>query len=290
MDMHFLLATDMSPASARMLRYVLELNRHFFARLELLHVFDLPVAAVDEEGLWLRDHEAMTRSIEQDLWAFLEENRGAYHFDTTVSVVSGGRYNAVAERAASWPADLVITGHPARERSTAWSSSGTGRHLLTHPPVPVLCVPEHAVLPPQIRNILICTDLSEIPDQRMLKFLTDFSKALKANLSLLHVKVRNEIEWEGDEKIKSAWREKLGLPMNILEHPGHTSLSQLIGTYAKEHDTDLLVVFPHRHNWLDQWLLGRETGKLFDRVDLPILSMPLKAGVPKGKSNEIVVS
>ncbi len=251
----------------------MELNRHFFARLEVLHVFDLPVASVDEEGMWLRDHEAMTRSIEQELWALLEQNRGTYHYETTVSVVAGGRYKAVGSRAASWPADLIITGHSARERSTAWSSSGTGRHLLTHPPVPVLCVPEHAILPPQLRNILICTDLSESPSPRMLKFLKVFSNSLKADLNLLHVKVRNEITWEQDETIRTAWSDALGIPMNILEHPGHTSLSQLIGTYAKEHDTDLLVAFPHKHNWLDQWLLGSETGKLFDRLDISILSM-----------------
>ena len=70
MEMRFLLATDMSPNSAHMLRYVFELNRHFFARLELMHVTDLPVAAMDEEGVLLRDHDAVIKSIEQDRWSF----------------------------------------------------------------------------------------------------------------------------------------------------------------------------------------------------------------------------
>jgi nucleotide-binding universal stress UspA family protein len=284
MKMHFLLATDISPASARMLRYVFELNRHFFAKLELLHVFDLPVAAVEEEGIWLKDHDAVVSSIEQNLWTFMEENRGAYHFDTNVSVVSGGVFRAVADRAKKWPADLIITGHLPGNKSTVWSSSGTGRHLLTHPPVPVLCVPEQAVLPPRIKQILICTDLSELPDQRGLQFLTGFAGALKANLSVLHVTVSNEIAGEEDEKIKIGWRQALGVSMIILEHPGHLSLSALISNYAAAHNIDLLVVFPHKHTWLDQWMLGSESGKLFDKIDLPILSMPMRWDVSRNEA------
>jgi len=274
MEMRFLLATDMTPASARMLRYVLELNRHFFARLQLLHVFDLPVAAKDEDGLLLKDHDAVMRAIEQELWTFLEENRGDYHFDTTVSAVYGGLYKALATRAADWHADLIVTGHSAREGSGLWTTTGTSRHLLTHPPVPVLCVPEQAVLPPVIRNILVCTDLSEIPATGRFKFLLRFAGGMNATLHLLHVKLRDEIEWERDEMIMEAWKTALNIPLKVLEHPGRSSLSQLLEDYTKEHEVDMVVLFPHKHNWMDRLMLGSETGKLFDQLDLPLLSIP----------------
>jgi hypothetical protein len=35
-----------------------------------MHVTDLPVAAMDEEGVLLRDHDAVIKSIEQDRWSF----------------------------------------------------------------------------------------------------------------------------------------------------------------------------------------------------------------------------
>lgn len=276
MEMRFLLATDLTPASAHMLRYVMEFNRYFFARLEILHVFDLPVAAVDEEGMLLRDHDAVKKAAEQALWAFLEENRGTYHFDTTVTAATGGLYRAMAARALEWPADLVIAGQSAQGMSNRWTSTGTGRHLVTHPPVPVLCVPENATIPPVIRNILVCTDLSDFPDPKQLEFLTRFSLGLSANMSLLHVKVSDEIEREEEEKIMDAWKTGLGVPLFTLEHSGKTSLSDLLKEYARANNIDLIVVFPHKHNWLDRLMLGSETGKLFDQVRIPILSMPAR--------------
>lgn len=276
MEMRFLLATDLTPASAHMLRYVMEFNRYFFARLEILHVFDLPVAAVDEEGMLLRDHDAVKKAAEQALWAFLEENRGTYHFDTTVTAATGGLYRAMAARALEWPADLVIAGQSAQGMSNRWTSTGTGRHLVTHPPVPVLCVPENATIPPVIRNILVCTDLSDFPDPKQLEFLNRFSLGLSANMSLLHVKVGDEIEREEEEKIMDAWKTGLGVPLFTLEHSGKTSLSDLLKEYARANNIDLIVVFPHKHNWLDRLMLGSETGKLFDQVRIPILSMPAR--------------
>jgi nucleotide-binding universal stress UspA family protein len=290
MEMRFLLATDMTPASAHMLRYTMELNRHFFARLDILHVFDLPVAAVDEEGMLLRDHDAVKKAAEQELWAFLEENRGTYHFDTTVTAATGGLYRAMAARALEWPADLIIAGQSAQGMSNRWTSTGTGRHLVTHPPVPVLCVPENATIPPVIRNILVCTDLSDFPDPEQLEFLKRFSRGLSANMSLLHVKVSDEIQREEDEKIMEAWKSGLGVPLFTLEHPGKKSLSDQLEEYARAHDLDLMVVFPHKHNWLDRLLLGSETGQLFDQARIPILSMPTdpvnSAMGPKG--NQLV--
>ena len=239
-----------------------------------MHVFDLPVAAVDEEGMLLRDHDAVKKAAEQELWAFLEANRGTYHYDTTVTAATGGLYRAVAARAQEWPADLIIAGQSAQEMSTRWTSTGTGRHLATHPPVPVLCVNENATIPPVIRNILVCTDLSDFPDPEQLEFLKKFSRGLNANMSLLHVKVSNEIQREEDEKIMDAWKTGLGVPLFTLEHPGKISLSDQLVGYARAHDMGLMVVFPHKHNWLDRLLLGSETGKLFDQVRVPILSMP----------------
>ena len=276
MNMRFLLATDMSPAAAHLLRYVFELNRHFFARLELMHVFDLPVAAMDEEGVLLRDHNAVIKSIEQNLWSLIEENKGGYHFETTVSAVFGGLYHALAVRATEWPADLIITSHSTREKSTFWTSTGTGRQLLTHPPVPVLSVPEGASIPPIIKHIVVCTDLSEVPSRHAMQFLERFSNALKATLSLVHIKVRNEIDWEGEERVRAAWKGALGLPLNILEHHAKISMGQQLEAYVREHDIDLLVMFPHKHNWLDRLMLGSETGKLYDHTSLPILSIPIE--------------
>jgi nucleotide-binding universal stress UspA family protein len=275
MEMHMLLATDMSPAAAHTLRYALALNRHFFAKLELMHVFDLPVAAMDEEGALLRNHDAVIKSIEQNLWTFLAENRGSYHFDTKVSAVFGGLYQALATRAREWPADLIITGHSSHARSSFWTSTGTGRQLFTHPPAPVLSVPESAIIPPVIRHILICTDLSEIPDEGAFQFLRRFSNGLNAKLSLLHVNVRNEIAWAGEQKVTEAWKEGLGLSLNILEHTGKDSLTHLLEEYVREHDIDLIAMFPHRHNWLYQLLLGSETGKVYDDIMLPVLSIPI---------------
>lgn len=271
--MRFLLATDLSPACARMLRYTFELNRSFFAQLELLHVFDIPVATMDEEGLLLRNHESCKSTFEQALWAFLEENRETYHFDTTVTAVSGGLFHAAADRARSWKADLIITGHHVSDSRTDWGSTGMGKRLLTHPPVPVLSIPDNASIPPDIKKILVCTDLTALPNEHDLKFLQKFIGNLNAKVSLLHVNVSHEISWRGDQSIIDGWKNALDTRLMVLENQKHEATGRQIAEYAKKHETDLLVVLPHRHNWLDHLLLGSETERLFDHTELPILSL-----------------
>jgi nucleotide-binding universal stress UspA family protein len=273
--MRFLLAIDLTPACARMLRYTLELNRSFFAQIELLHVFEMPFAAADEEGILLRNHETCKTTFEQAMWTFLEENRGSYHFDTTVSAVTGGLYQATAERAREWKADLIITGHHISENLMDWGSTGTGKRLLQHPPVPVLSIPDNITLPPRIRKILICTDLSALPVPQDMDFLQTFIQSLQAEATLLHVHVSDEITWQGEQPVIDAWKDALGTPLMMLGQQKHETVGKQITSYAKSHDMDLIVVIPHDHNWLDRLLLSSETEWLFEHISLPLLSLPV---------------
>jgi nucleotide-binding universal stress UspA family protein len=280
MPLRFLLATDLTPASALMLRYTFELNRSFFAQIELLHVFDLPLAAADEEGILLRNHDTLKSTYEQAMWSFVEENRGSYHFDTTVSAVSGGLYQATAERAREWKADLIITGHHIRENLADWGSTGAGKRLTTHPPVPVLSIPDNITLPPRIRKIMICTDLSALPDPKDIRFLRTFIETCRAEASLLHVHVSNEISWQGEQHVIDYWKDTLGTSLLVQEQRKHEPIGQQISTYAESHGIDLIVVFPHQHNWLDRLLLGSQTKWLFEHISLPLLSMPVACDSP----------
>ena len=272
---HILAAVDFSDASANALRFAFALNRHFFAKVQVLHLFDVPITAGDDADLYLKNYEAYRKSFEADLWDFVKNNRGEYHYDTEVFSTSGGHYQGVVDFARKHPTDLIIIGNKGAGGLRRWVFGSVARYLLTHPPVPVLAVPAHFD-GQDIRKIVLAVDLSGLLPQPQLDFLKALAAGCQAEIDVIHVRDRNEVSLPSDEKVLQQLLQSFGKPCKTLSPQPAEHISSVIQRYVTDSGADLLVTIPHAHTWLDRMLIGSETRELSGMIQTPILSLPHK--------------
>ena len=274
--MRFLIPVDFSEASENMLRFAFELNRHFFARMEILHLFDIPITVGDDSEVYLKNYQAYRKSYDDALWEFVRRNKGEYHYETDVFATSGGHYQGIVDYAEKHRPDLLIVGHSGAGALRRWVFGSVSRYLLTHPPVPVLSVPEDYSRPgsPTISKILVTTDLaSTIPD-RSASFLRRFSEKLKAEIDLVHVRVKDEVILPDEAAVRENWEKSLGTEVEFIETEPGEHVGEAIDRRVAKGGYDLLVTVPHAHTWLDRLLIGSETSNLAGMMEIPLMSLP----------------
>ena len=274
--MRFLVPIDFSDASAHMLRRVFELNRHFHARLEVLHLFDIPVLSGEDVEIHLKNFEAYRRSYEDEMWDFISSNRGSYRYEMEVYASAGGHYQGIVSFAEKRRPDLIIVGHKGSGSLRKWVFGSVSRYLLTHPPAPVLSIPEAMNTEGEWHagRILYATDLSGMVAEGSLAFLRRFSDRLGAELIPLHVSVEDEIPAPSEGEIRAGVESSIGHRLIEIPAPGDDDIWGGIEGYVDAHAVDMLAVSPHRHGWLDRMMLGSETRRLAELSKIPILSLP----------------
>jgi nucleotide-binding universal stress UspA family protein len=276
--MQILIPVDFSEASAHMLRFAFDLNRYFFAKLQILHLFDVPITAGDDSEFYLRNYEAYRKSYEDELWAFVKKNKGQFHYDTEVFASSGGHYQGIVSFAKSHRPDLVIIGHKGTGGLKRWMLGSVSRYLLTHPPVPVLSIPETYGFSngKAFKNILLATDLSSAIPEEYCRFLKDFSERMEAEITILHCTVSGEISLPEEEKVRALLQQSFSKDIRMIPLQPGEHVTTAITQYIEDNAIDLLVTLPHEHTWIDKWLIGSETRELASKVKIPLMSFPEK--------------
>jgi nucleotide-binding universal stress UspA family protein len=275
-SMNFLIPVDFSDASASMLRFAFSLNRHFFARMEVLHLFDIPITVGDDSEVYLKNYEAYRKSYADELWDFVRRNKGEYKYETEVFATAGGHYQGIVDFANKHHPDLLIVGHRGVGAMRRWFFGSVSRFLLTHPPVPVLSVPEDYAPAGEspVTRILVATDLVAAIPEKSVVFLRRFAGKLKAGIDLVHVKVKDELKLPDEGDVIRSLETSLEAPLEFLETRPGEQVSDAIDKKVKEGGYDLLVTVPHAHTWLDRLMIGSETRDLATLMEIPVMSLP----------------
>jgi nucleotide-binding universal stress UspA family protein len=270
-----LVGVDFSDASANALAFAFRLNRYFIARMQVLHLFDIPIAVGDDSELYLRNYESYRKSFDDELWDFIRRNKGEYHYETEVFSTSGGHYQGIVDFTRRHQPDLVIIGHKGTGGIRRILFGSVARYLLTHPPIPVLSIPLE-FQPTDIKKILLTTDMSNLIPEKCCGFLKNFGDRIGAEIEIVHVKEKWEISLPVEEKIRDQIKSVFGKEVTILPAANGESLSQVINNYVQTSHVDLLVTVPHFHTWIDRVLIGSETSSLVSVLKIPVMSLPGK--------------
>jgi nucleotide-binding universal stress UspA family protein len=274
--MKFLIPVDFSEASESMLRFAFDLNRYFFARLEILHLFDIPISVGDDSEVYLKNYDAYRKSYDDELWEFVRRNKGEYRYETEVYSMTGGQYQGIVDFAGKHHHDLVIVGHRGAGALGRWFFGSVSRYLLTHPPVPVLSVPENhpSLADTPISKILVATDLVASLPEKSTRFLKNFADKLKADIDLVHVRVKDELKLPDEDAVRESMEKALGTALEIIPTGPEGQISLTIDRMVKSGGYDLLVTLPHEHTWIDRLMIGSETRELAGIMEIPMLSLP----------------
>ncbi len=268
---NFLVPVDFSDASASALKYAFELNKHFFARLHVMHIFDVPFAAASESDAGFFQYEALKKVHEENTWDFINLHKGEYHYDMEVAVTSGGHYQSIANYAKEKNIKLIILGNKGKGGLRKWFFGSVTQYLLRHAPCPVIAIPADYAWK-EIENMVVCTDLSQpLSDHQCLE-LKKMANGCKAKLHFLHVQDKIEVALPSDNVAIDKIRNVFGVsPATIaFEH----SIGASVNKYLTQSGGELVVTLPHYHSWLDNMLLGSETSALSKLVKAPMMSLP----------------
>ncbi len=271
----FLIPVDFSEASAQTLRFVFEMNKHFYAQIEVIHLFDVPFAIGDESGQILTTFEQYKKSYEAELWDFINANKGDYHFDINIKVTAGGHYQGIMDYAKKTKSNLIIIGNKGSGKLKRWRFGSVAKYLITHPEVPVLAIPAEFTSG-SLKKMLLAADLVYPLSMFHYNFLKEFADKLQAAIHVINVRDEFDPTFEDDKKALSEIEKNIGAKPVILKKENGKSIRETIHDYEKSHDIDLLITIPHYHTWLDRLLIGSETAELAKNEEIPILSLPEK--------------
>lgn len=94
---------------------------------------------------------------------------------------------------------------------------------------------------------------------------------VNAEVNFLHIsdvtERRLEFDIESQKKILESFQKA---PLNV---PVKRNIPETIEDLITKEGGDALILFPHHHNWLDSFFLGRETTAISTEIDIPILAM-----------------
>jgi nucleotide-binding universal stress UspA family protein len=267
---NILIPVDFSDASANALRWAFELNKHFFARIHVLHVFDVPFSASPETDTAIYQYESIRDNYKERVWSFISDNKGDFHYETTVAVTSGGHFQSAINYAEENKIDIIVLGNKGKSGLGRWFFGTVTQNMLRKAPCIAIAVPEQYTWK-EIRRIHVCTDLSKPLSEKQCGNVKAIAERLGSSVDFLHVQDKVEIAMPEDGISKQVILQHFGKePVTI---PFDQSVSNTLSKYIRENGGDMVVTIPHQHSWLDKLLLGSETASISENLSLPILAL-----------------
>jgi nucleotide-binding universal stress UspA family protein len=267
---NFLIPIDFSEASANALRFAFEMNKHFFARLHVLHVFDVPFSASPETDSAIYEFENVRESYKERTWAFINDNIGGFHYDIDVAITSGGHFQSAINYATEKKVDMIILGNKGKSGLGRWFFGTVTQNMLRKAPCMAIAVPEDCQWQP-IKQIHVCTDFSEPLTDKQCDNLQMLSERLEAKLNFVHVQDKLEISLPDDSTSKQKIKARFG--KEAITIPFVDSIANSLNAYIRSGGGELVVTIPHQHTWLDNLFLGSETASISEHMVVPLLAL-----------------
>jgi nucleotide-binding universal stress UspA family protein len=275
-----LIAVDGSDCADRAASYGFELAEEYGASVDVLHVLET------ESGPDARD-------VSERANALLEET--AALADSTVAIEthleSGRPAPTVSDFARDHDADLIVMGRRGRTGLGARLLGSTTERVLRRTQVPVLTVAEDdEKIPSDIANVLVTTDGSA-EAERAAPVAGNVASEFGATLHVLTiVDVQGEaglfdaggvsreyierLEARGQEAVDRL-AESIDADVDLETALERGTPHEAIGSFAAEHDVDLLVIGSEGQSSLPEQRLGSVTTRVLRTVDVPVLVVPV---------------
>ncbi|MDS0477699.1 universal stress protein [Natrinema sp. 1APR25-10V2] len=279
-----LVPTDGSSTATTAARGAIALAQRFDASLHAISVLengDLP-DDLDPETL-----ESLTDSAERALTA-VEDLTADAGVAATTSLVdpSGPVHEAIVDYALEHDVDVIVMGTHGRTGADRLVIGSVAERTLRVSPIPVLAVPEAAVLERDFGRILVPTDGSE-PATAAADHAIALATATDAMLQVVHVVDTDAVPEESAgasvlEAFEAAGQHAVDDVVDRADEAGVRAVeaSVLSGTpaqaildYAAQRDTALVVVGTHGRAGLDRYLLGSVTENVVRRAETPVLAV-----------------
>lgn len=271
-----LLIADHTPAAENAARQALNIARHL--HFNIIVGQTQPVAAKLEQ-LAVMDHEeeAMpepANDLPEVILSALQQDKQANHVPIKVLNIADYEERRLAEMINQGEIWLVIKGMAA----TAQTGPSTGKfpveHLLNRTRVPMMFIPEHAVIR-DFERLVYMADLRYCRCH-ILRFLTELAAPYQAGVSVAHISAEGLMNMV-DEYAEKVFKEEICGQVHYdklyLNNIHEQDLARALDVLINGMHNDLLTLINHRFHFEE--IMGRHIGEVLPpAITIPVIIFP----------------
>lgn len=272
-----LVAVDYSEISHALIRYAMEFATALQSKIELLHVFQIPVVATDAYAFVPEPSEInkIKLSHEKKLAEIAEEIKREYNLNCNFSahcnygLPGDGILNHLQES----PSEFVIVGLQGMGYLAEHLLGSTTSHLFKNSPIPVLALHKNCRFKP-FDNAVFAYDNKMFENRQLLKPFISLCKQFGTHIHVLSIISELE-EFPTPASLLQSNELDPGIPMDhtsfhILENK---SIVEGLKAYCEQMNIDVLVLVPRQHGFLYSLFHNSTSKKAAFNIHLPILAI-----------------
>ena len=188
----------------------------------------------------------------------------------------------IIKAAKTYKADLVVMGMRGTGAISQAFLGSTVAAVIQSCTVPVLALPGKIVFK-GIKSIVFTSDLSQSPDKKILNLLREWVKIFNGQLQILHLYRQNNRQQAEKTTVDSLVvldNQLFDLDYKIYFQQQEDVAAGILA-FIQTHTTDLLVLVPNHHTFLEKLLQETVTGKIITNPFVPLLTLPKPAEHPR---------
>lgn len=264
-----LIATDFSNASRNASLYGVQLAKALDANVILFTAYKIPSPApalnvsISRYDIMMQTDKRLLEEAD-----FLDPKRAKIEIICDAGLPEDAIINIANEK----KVDFIITGMKGSGKNLKKIFGSTATLLAKNTNIPLIIVPEDA----RFKNpdIVVFASDNIDSDKDVPRQLRAITQLFKSKIYVVKViKNKNEEWFEVPDT-----PQKLGKVVQILDtsfqYPADTDIRHKLNEFIKKHKADMLVMIPHKHEWLERLFRKSETENMIFHTQVPLLVLP----------------
>ncbi len=264
-----LIATDFSTASRNASLYGVQLAKALNANIILFNAYKVPPPAPAFNASISR-YDIMMQTDKRllDEADFLDPKR------TLIEIIcdEGMAEDAIINIANEKKADLIITGMKGSGKNFKKIFGSTATSLVKNTSIPVIIVPEDA----SFKNpdtVVFAGDNIDL-DKDVPQQLKEITQLFKSKLYVVRVIKNKNEEWFEVSDTPQKLNKIVQMPDTSFQYPVDKDIRHALNEFINAHHADMLVMVPHKHEWLERLFRKSETKDMIFHTRIPLLVLP----------------
>ncbi|GAB4033854.1 universal stress protein [Spirosoma jeollabukense] len=266
------LATDFSNNAKQAAYFAAHLAKDQKANLLLFHAFHLWPDNPAKEGDFPLSVKMMQADSEKALKHLTSEIQDEVGLELPIryAVREGHTMNAIREFTQAEHADLLVMSTVGTAPASAQLMGSIATGMVAETDVSLLLIPPGAGYA-QIKNMVLCIDLSQPPNAVALETALTFTRSFDCVINVVCVSAYPDDE-ELKERAEHIRRLLIPQPHTLSIVAGDEVYDTLL-QFAHVNKADLIMMLPQTRNWLQKLFSEGETQRIARLTDIPLLAV-----------------
>ncbi|GAB4020158.1 universal stress protein [Spirosoma koreense] len=266
------LATDFSANANQAAFFAAQLAKDLNAQLILFHAFQMWPDNPAKTGDFPLSVHTVQETSEKTLQHLANEIRDKVGPDLAVQrhAREGHAMKAIRQFTKDVQADLLVMSTVGTAPVSAQLMGSTATAMVAETEVPLLLIPPGAGYA-QIKNIVLCIDLTQPPDVVAFETALTFTRAVGCVINVLCV-AEDLNDPSLNEQAEHIRRLLIPQPHTLSIVGGQEMYTTLL-SFAHTTKADLILMLPQTRNWFQRLFAEGETQRMARLTDIPLLAI-----------------